>query len=394
MELLLNLLIFSLPFGVISRITLFANVSLYIHDVLTGLVFLVFLYKLVFKNEKIKEEPLFGAVLLFIFVALASLIVNAWNLNIPSFFVSFFYLLRFTAYSSLIFAFQFTSQNFRDSILRKLMLSGTIFTIFGFIQYFWYSNLGNLYYAGWDEHLYRLFSTMFDPNFAGVFLVLVFILVFSRFFHSKNKLIYGTLCLMSLFAIYLTYSRSAFISLIAGIVSFLIINRKSKVIVPTFIFLALLLLVFSNFNIEGLNPLRLASSEARIASAKEAIYIISKNPLFGVGFNAYRYAQVKYGLRDRVNTTLSNADAGTDNSMLFILATTGLVGFIAFLNIIRHFFSTIPKKVIRGNEILSSSILPSVIAWIISSMFVNSLFYTPILAFMYILIGVTVNKKR
>lgn len=394
MELLLNLLIFSLPLGVLSRITIFPNVSVYLNDLITVLIFLLLLHKLLVKKSNIHNMQLFKAFALFISIAFISLFVNASKLNFVSFLISLSYLLRFIAYSSLIFAFQFTGTNFKKSIPKKLLVSGLIFTIFGFVQYFWYSNLKNLYYAGWDEHLYRLFGTLLDPNFAGVYIVLFFILVFSYLFYSKEKLIYGTLCVFVLLAIYLTYSRSALISLIVGTFTFLVLNRKTKIVIPVLIFFVSLILVFSNFKIEGLNPLRIASVDARIISAKEAILIIEKNPILGVGFNAYRYAQIRYNLRDSVKTRISNADASTDNSFLFILATTGAIGFIAYLNILRIIINQASKKTGDQDQVLRSAFLPLLASWFLSALFINTLFYIPILAWMFTVVGVMVNRRQ
>ena len=55
-----------------------------------------------------------------------------------------------------------------------LLFSGLVIVGLGFVQYFFYLGLRNLYYLGWDEHLSFIFQLL-DPNFAGAFPALFFI---------------------------------------------------------------------------------------------------------------------------------------------------------------------------------------------------------------------------
>ena len=397
MNLLINLLIFSLPLGVILRITPIPNVSIYPFDFIAGLIFLYVLFEIVSRKTKIRESKLFILISLFLLTGFISLIINAKYLTLQTFLTSFAYSLRFAAYACIIFAFQFLDQKFKDSLNIKLIAAGMVFTFIGFIQYFYYPNLRNLYYLGWDEHLYRLFSTFLDPNFAGAFLVLLLILVSENIISSfsKNKTrtaIFIFLWVLSLIAIILTYSRSAFIMLIIGITVLLLVHRMFKIL-PFLIFLFLaLLFIFSNRNIEGLNPLRIASVEARVESTEVALSIISKNPILGVGFNAYRYAQIRYGVREERGALASHADAGTDNSYLFVLATTGILGFLIFLDLWVNIIKIIVRNLKSGTY--ARVALASIAGLLVNTVFINSLFYAPIIAWTFMLVGLTVSKKQ
>jgi len=312
----------------------------------------------------------------------------------------FLYLLRFTCYSSLIFIIVSCNRKFIDSLNYKLIAAGTIFSIFGYIQFFFYPNLRNLQYEGWDIHLYRLFSTLFDPNFAGVFLVLAFLLLVSNIvaiLGSKIKnsfnLAFICLCLIIVLgSIYLTYSRSALLALLAGIVVFFVLTKKTKLLFPLVIVLFVLLFVFSNFKIEGLNPFRINSSMARIGPAQETLSIFAENPILGVGFNAFRYAQIRYGYRHGTVIYESTADAGSDNSYLFILATTGILGFAAYLKFSLEVIKELKDKLMMKQ--VSSAGIPSYAAVMVSALFINALFYPVIIAWIFILTGAILNKKQ
>ncbi len=398
LAMLFNLLIFSLPLGVTIRVTLFPSFSVYPHDIIVLLILIMSFAKFILDKDKIEQKKLFFLALAFLSIGLSSLFINSAYLGISNFLVAIAYLVRYAAYINIIFAAQFLDNKFRESVSMKLIISGLIFTFFGYVQYFFYPSLRNLFYAGWDEHLYRLFSTFLDPNFAGTFLVLIMLLLFGniiKLFRGKSlKLIFFMLAsFFVLVAILLTYSRSAFVTLLIGLVGLLTVHRNYKVLVSLVFLLIVLFFLFSNYSIEGLNPFRVVSSEARIQSAQEAFDIFSRNPILGVGFNAYRYAQIRYGFREEKGALVSNADAGTDNSYLFVLATTGVMGFFLFLDLWINILKEIYKR-LKDKSAYAEVAFASVLSLLVNTIFINSLFYAPIIAWTFVLIGITVNRKR
>jgi hypothetical protein len=100
---------------------------------------------------------------------------------------------------------------------------------------------------------------------------------------------------------------------------------------------------------------------------------------------------------------VSHADAGTDNSFLFVLATTGVVGFFAYLwmwnsllthsgdpgsrsGMIMHFRLLVKTPV--GKLIVSS-----VLGLFVSALFINALFYPFLMGYMWILLGITAGER-
>ena len=143
---------------------------------------------------------------------------------------------------------------------------------------------------------------------------------------------------------------------------------------------------------------RIASSEARVESAIVAVNIAKDNLLTGVGFNAYRYAQINYGFRNLINSEKSHADAGADNSFLFVLATTGIFGLLIYLNFLKELFKktyTTYKKESSYSMRKTFSIvtLSSLSGIIINAFFINSLFYPFILIWLFILMGITFSDN-
>lgn len=370
------LVLFLFPLGEIIRIDLGNGIVLKPIDIGVGfLVFALFVSKLI-RRQKVKQPYIFVPMMLFVLTGFFSLIVNSIDLSISEFLTSFSYSLRWAAYTGIFFVVYDFDREFKKNISKLLIIVGSLIVGLGYIQYFFYSNLRNLYYLGWDEHMHRMFSVFLDPNFAGAFFVLFFLFLVSIFLKNKSVLI-GLLLILTLGAIFLTFSRSAMIMLIVSSSLLFVLMNKKKWIA---ILLGLIFLVLSAsskyFNIENINLFRIVSSEARLETAKKAIGIIKDHPVFGIGFNAYRYAKLGYGLkRDNVGT-ISHADAGVDNSILFILATTGVVGFL--------FYGIMWIRILKTTSVLA---VASIIGIFIDSLFVNSLFYTYIMFWLWVIIG-------
>lgn len=381
--------------GQAARIQFGNGVAVTLLDIAVGIFVGTWFMRFVYKRKSVKDKLLLP-VLLFFAAGLVSLIINSAHLEQKQLAVSFLYALRWLAYAGLYFAVkEFPAEHKRKASDMLLLAGGTIVAL-GFLQYLFYNNLRNLYYLQWDDHLYRMFSSFLDPNFAGVFFALYLFLLFGKLLdHSVQKkrkhfFVYAILSFLTILALVLTYSRSGLIAFVAGMLVFLFVKGNKKLALPVFGVVLLFLLIFSNIGVEGRNPFRVVSSRERIKSMNDAIQIIQKNPFIGVGFNAYRYAQNKYGFRTSDKWQVSHADAGTDNSFLFVLATTGIVGLLAYV-----FLSV---RIIRGiREIRDVSMRAMIIATmaglIAGSLFLNTLFYPMLMYWMWILLGIS-NREN
>ena len=121
-----------------------------------------------------------------------------------------------------------------------------------------------------------------------------------------------------------------------------------------------------------------------IEDYEKTIAIIKDNPILGVGFNAMRYAKEDRGyFRDErgVQQESGHAGAGADNSLLFTWATSGLLGLLALLAL---GFVVVVQGIRSSNSAL---ILSSTFALLAHSMFVNSLYYTWIIALYMFILG-------
>lgn len=397
LKIIFSLLILSFPIAEIGRFQLANGIAFSVNDAFLIVLVIFWTGYHLLNKKKINKNSLTKPIFIFIGIALISLILNISHLSVMNFLVAFTYLLRWTMYALIFFIVREFDKKFKTQIPYLLLFSGFITVLIGYAQYFFYPNLGNLFYLGWDEHLYRMFSSFLDPNFAGAFFVIFF--MYSIIFvinYFKNKtwikfLITGLISLLTFGAIYLTYSRSAFIMLIVSTVTFLILKgRKKLILVSVLIMFLFVFLSPRSFKTEGTNLLRTVSSEARITSMKQGLYIFEKSPVFGVGFNAYRYAQNRYLGLDNIYWQTTHSGAGTDNSFIFVLATTGIIGFTAYLYLLYKmlYFSKINLKKNKFAIILFSSL----VGLMANSVFINSFFYVLILEWVWILAGLTENS--
>ncbi len=337
------LLFISLLAGQLGRIQMTPSIAFYVHDIV------IFFY-LLSHIKKIKVsffKPLiiaFGVYLLF----------RAGT------FVGFLYVLRLFLYVSVIFLV-LQSKKTQLYWLKWLYYLGVGYAVLGFIQLFLYPNLRNLSYLGWDPHYYRLFSTLFDPNFVGCFLVVCFILGLYLYTGAKSKLYSIFSQMLLLVALLLTYSRSSFVSFFAGLMMYIVLTKK------WIYFFLLLLFLFSLFYFPSIGGIsteigRMWSVTARVTNWQEGTKLFLDSPIIGNGFTIRRI----------------------DNSVLFILVTTGVIGLIGFAKLVMYF---IQSNFRIKKQLLKTTYFSILAALFIHSMFVNTLFYPQILIWFWIFIG-------
>ena len=140
---------------------------------------------------------------------------------------------------------------------------------------------------------------------------------------------------------------------------------------------------------EGVNILRVSTIESRFVNWQQAIQIGRQNFISGVGFNTYRYAQQDDGFSKAQEIT-PNSSAGADSSLLFVFATTGVVGLVAYI----YFFYKNIVSVCRhkkGKLCIYAICLSGVF---VHSFFVNSLFYPWVLLWLGILLAAEVIQQN
>lgn len=287
----------------------------------------------------------------------------------------------------------------RDWLLNGLLITGISLLGLGFIQLLILPNLIELTKFGWDPHVGRIVATFLDPNYFGMFLTMFFAGTLGVFLHAphrQQKLWLGSILLITLISIVLTFSRSSYLAL--AIVTTLILLVKSPRAMVLVIVAALIVggsiprareRVVGALNID-------ATARLRIETWSDTLQIIEDYPLFGVGYNAFGPAQVRAGIREDLS---SLAAQGSDSSLLFALATTGVTGTIFYLLFYLALFVemlTVWRRSatswkFRGIALAMLGIIP---AYLVHSQFVNGLFYPHLFVPFALLAGIILADTR
>lgn len=353
--------------------------------ILLDIVALIFCLSAILKIKlKLFNPPSFLKIaFLFILVCIFSLILTPLSLNQNELIISFSYIVRLASYFLLCYLFfSRVFEKIKTSLTSIFLLSGVLLSGLGLLQFIFLPNLQQLTSLGWDPHYFRTVSTFLDPNFAGAFFALTLILLFQNF--KKNKLNIFLFLIVYL-ALLTTFSRSSYLMfLVSGVT--LALLKKSRKLLFIVIFLFLILLsafqIYTQIVAQPKNISREQSASFRLNTWVQGLTIFQKSPILGVGFNAYRFAIKEFNLGDE-QFIQSHGSSSNDSSILYVAATTGLLGLVVYLFFIFNMF----KYSYPQNLILISALA----GLLVHSIFANSLFYPPIL--LWILLMISIPKK-
>ncbi len=341
-------------------------------DITVVILVLISLLKLKFR---LKKPPIWLlAALVFIATATLSLILSPLNLNLTQYLQSFAYTLRLLAYLLLGWViYSGALADIRKNAVKILTFSGLGFAVLGLIQLIFLPNLGFLQSQGWDPHFFRTASTLLDPNFTGAYLVLTmlfFVTVASKIFPKKLLLLSFTITYL---AFVTTFSRSSALLLIVSFSSLAFLKRSIKLFLLGLSLFIGFFLVFNTYQKSVALPRNIDrdhSAEARLDTWQQGFEVFQKSPILGVGFNAYRYALDQYDLSPS-EFLQSRGSSTNDSSLLYVLATTGIVGFIAYLG----FLGLLVRYAFSSKEEWGIILIASLAGLLPNSFFINSLFY-------------------
>lgn len=315
-------------------------------------------------------------------VMIISLIFTPFNLVLEERLVGLSYLLRFVLYifSGWIIS-QSLSPKFNQISQILIIFSGTVLAFLGLFQLIFLPDLSFLTAQGWDPHYFRTVSTFLDPNFLGTFLVLCSLYLFTNIKNVVKQKLLTFSFLLNYFAIITTFSRSTALMFFLGFTLFSLLKKSPKIFLLT-LFLSLGILfsfiIYQPLISEPQKIDRQKSAQLRFTTWQMGLEIFQKNPLLGVGFNNYRYALKEYKLATS-QFIESHGGSTNDSSLLFITATTGVIGFISYLFFIFSIIFTAWKKYITDQSKISAVAIAGILALLINSFFINSLFYPWIL---------------
>jgi O-antigen ligase len=380
-----------------------ANGSLLLIDILVGLTLLAWIIRLVATKSKqqIKElvflSPAHFLWLCFLAVALILLLANPLNLDKSSLLKNGLYWIRLASYTSFIWIIPdvFQTKTKIEKLFRWILNSGLAIVLLGLIQLYIFPNIGPLAKYGWDPHVGRLVSTFLDPNYLGGFMAIILAMLIAPTVIEKKRFPW-IMILLTLLAGLLTYSRSGYLAL--GLVVLIIgIRYFWKLMLILLIFVVPIGLSIPRVGQRIIGGLTIdQTAKDRIQSWENALMVAKTYPVLGVGYNSYQDAQRQLGIINYNNH--SKAIAGSDSSLLNVLATTGIVGIFlavgALLFIYKKSIQMINQNTANLQTSVALTIAVSLPALFVNSFFVNSFFYPFILLLIASLGGLLYTKIK
>lgn len=283
-----------------------------------------------------------------------------------------------------------------DRWYTSLFSLGLGLVLSGFAQYTTYPALANLYYDGWDPHYFRMFSTLLDPNYLSILIVLSLLLLPLMYRLLHPRIVHAAV-VFHLIALFLTYSRSGLIAILAGAVTLAATHKNIRGMLKTglltLVLVVTLIVLLPERSGEGVKLDRITSSQARIENWQYSIALIREKPILGHGFNTLRWVQ--RDMHVETEGIPSRAGAGVDSSLLFIGITTGVVGLVALGYFVYTLGFLVQETVTREYGTQVGKVLgASIVALGVHSLFLNSMFYPWVMAWMWILVGLVERKQR
>ncbi|MGD9129088.1 MAG: hypothetical protein PVJ09_01170 [Candidatus Woesebacteria bacterium] len=423
MELFFFIVFLSLfSLGQLQRIELGQKIVFYFHDLLIFIwLLLVFFFKqkqlkTVIQKLKLKNIKLELLLIFWIIIGLSFNFLKNGLYLIP-----LLYLIRLSFYLSFAFNLSLINKQFQKNkyfnqlnLTRFLWVMAGLFVLFfGLLQYIFLPDTRFLFILGWDDHYYRLISTILDPAFTG--LLFIFTLIYLQSLQIKNKdkflidlylpstssldqclkkikinfvsvlKIFASLLLI--LAVLLTYSRSSYLSLFIALILMTFkkikqrqINKNSIITLLAYLFISITAIpLLPRPSGEGVKLERSSSIEARIIDNQSYLNSLqSIEYLIGKGI----FSQNRTKLMD-AQTAIPQHAKVPGNLIVFFLYYTGIVGLIIFISLL-----------IKWGKILIKTdyyIFASFIALLTHSLFNNSFFQIFIL--LMFLGGVVSIKK-
>ena len=323
------------PLGQFARISFFnQQINIYPYEVLMAIALLLLVFK--HKTTPFRGNTTFKSMYFFLIILFLSFLFSFRSFDTYENSIGFLYLFRLAFY---LFHFIYLAIHLRkfkkerSHLFKEMSFLVFIIILSSWLQYIFYPNLRNLLYQGWDPHLYRVFSSFFEPYLAGAVLGLCLFFVYFRMFTKKGEIYVKCFALGILFLLLmLTFSRTVYVAIILSLVV-LFIKQKKYTFIGITISAFIILSIFIPKPIGvGVQLFRTFSVGTRISNAFEGVQLWMKNPILGVGYNRIRYEKAGLGLTGKYD--VSHAAASYHSSFVTMLVAGGMLGFLGMLGML------------------------------------------------------------
>jgi O-antigen ligase len=288
--------------------------------------------------------------------------------------------------------FFLTVNNIKDKKRMQWLVSIMVFIIFITGLYFFknYRYIGKTIFR--EEKRISGTLSYLGPNEWGAFHAHYFFVILSIFLVDKLKIIKRILfilaILFSVYSILFSYSRGAYIALMAGLI-FISLVKKRIFVIPLILFFIFWQSLLPPAVVQRINQTQTEegeldhSAQTRINLWETGLDIFNLNPLLGIGFNTIPFVGLEGGFAD------------THNIYIKILAEQGLIGILIFLIILFlslwygwKLYKRADDTFLKG---LGLGFVTCIIALMITNFFGDRWTYLPIGAYFWVFLGLVVR---
>lgn len=265
----------------------------------------------------------------------------------------------------------------KNSVLRVMVLSGTIFSLYGLLQYFgldlisWSNAFGN-----------RPSSTLGNPVFLGEVLAMTIPFALSLCYYERSwrmKNIWILSLLVQFGGLLVSQTRGAWIAVLVSIPTFFLIEpflyRKTeknfrKKLISSLLILSLILslgisclLLKTEFRYRAASILQL-KEHSRIYLWRDSLKVIREHPILGSGPETFRLSFMPHKSLELARMEKNVNWDNPHNNYLNLWASTGTLGIITYLFLLFCCF----RAGIRGLKKEEASFSPVLYLGIITSL--------------------------
>ena len=408
----LAFILFLPVFGEYSRFLLFGK-SLVASDILIPIFTIFWLIKKPSLSLLKLASTLLKIIILFLSIAFLSLLISLTALPLNDVISGSLYFIRLLSYIALfpITTTLFHSLPSQSKLLKYLLIVSLLIALGGYIQLYFMPNLEELAKTqGYDPHLNRLVGSWLDPNFIGGFFAFIISIYISITLYSKStkhRILLITAITILGTALFLTYSRSAYLAIAASILTIGLL--KSRKLVIAILIIGTIGVSVSDRAQQRLSELSTSitsvlfnnsenpdpTARLRIQNWEQTFQLISQKPLFGHGYNNLSSVKLQEGFVENEGV---HSASGSDSSLLTITATTGFLGLISFLLIITLMAIKSAQKWFQSKHPLSKGLglgfFSGLIGLLVHSLFVNSLLFPQIMIFFWPMLGLIYSNHQ
>ena len=296
---------------------------------------------------------------------------------------SVFGIMMFLCLYALTYAFKKAEYVDLNALRKFMYILSLIVFIIGIIQYFNpYFSIPAKWVDGMEYQLNkRIYSTFFNPNIFGFYIN--FVLIIASFDTEKKDNLVKSIFIVGIICLFLTFSRTSWISLIlAFIFAGIFFDKRyfKYALLTAFVLIGL----DKIFNIGRINPIKAAEDSSilyRFEIWKSCLRIIKDNLLTGIGFGTlFKYISV---YSDVVKPNIEHCH----NIYVQALTETGIVGTGILIYIACNIIKNMRNRISNA-------------AWTIAVMImlhglVDSVFLTPqIMMILSIYSGLVLNEHK